>query len=345
MQPTRVVAGASSHGDRRSRAPPARAARWRAAPPSSRSRPGLSRIAGPGARDRRGAATSASRRRCRRSRSPSRSRTWCARCSPTPRSRARSCRCSPSCSRRGERKEAFRVASSLFFLITLVARRAHARSSSCSPADHAAVRAGLRRQPGAHRPDGQLARIMFPIVLLLALSGLVVGMLNSFEHFAVPALAPVAWNLVIIAALVGLVPVLPEGDADLRLRDRRPGRHDRPVPAAAAVAARARRPAHAHARLAQRARAPRAEADAAGDDRARADQLQPADQLVLRHARLDQAPAAIDKAFRIYLLPQGLFSSRSRRSCSRRCRASPRAAHTTTCAARWPTACARSACC
>ena len=53
---------------------------------------------------------------------------------------------------------------------------------------------------------------MFPIVMLLALSGLVVGMLNSFEHFAVPALAPVAWNLVIIAALVGLVPVLPEDD-------------------------------------------------------------------------------------------------------------------------------------
>jgi putative peptidoglycan lipid II flippase len=40
----------------------------------------------------------------------------------------------------------------------------------------------------------------------------VVGMLNSFEHFAVPALAPVAWNLVIIAALVGLVPVLSEED-------------------------------------------------------------------------------------------------------------------------------------
>jgi DNA-binding LacI/PurR family transcriptional regulator len=30
------------------------------------------------------------------------------------------------------------------------------------------------------------------IVLLLALSGVVVGMLNSFEHFSVPALAPVA---------------------------------------------------------------------------------------------------------------------------------------------------------
>src|SRR5439155_16898564 len=54
----------------------------------------------------------------------------------------------------------------------------------------------------------QLSRIMFPIVLLLALSGVVVGMLNSFEHFSVPALAPVVWNLVIIGSLVGLTPVL-----------------------------------------------------------------------------------------------------------------------------------------
>ena len=53
-----------------------------------------------------------------------------------------------------------------------------------------------------------LSRLMFPIVLLLALSGVVVGMLNSFEHFSVPALAPVAWNLVIIGALVGLTPVI-----------------------------------------------------------------------------------------------------------------------------------------
>ena len=53
---------------------------------------------------------------------------------------------------------------------------------------------------------------MFPIVLLMALSGVVVGMLNSFGHFSVPALAPLAWNVVIIVALVVLVPVFPEED-------------------------------------------------------------------------------------------------------------------------------------
>ena len=52
---------------------------------------------------------------------------------------------------------------------------------------------------------------MFPIVLLLGLSGLVVGVLNSFEHFAVPAIAPLFWNLVIIATLVVLTPAF-EGD-------------------------------------------------------------------------------------------------------------------------------------
>jgi putative peptidoglycan lipid II flippase len=52
-----------------------------------------------------------------------------------------------------------------------------------------------------------LSQVMFPLVLLLALSGVTVGMLNTFERFSVPALAPVAWNLVIIGALVGLTPV------------------------------------------------------------------------------------------------------------------------------------------
>ena len=49
-----------------------------------------------------------------------------------------------------------------------------------------------------------MSRIMFPVVLLLALSGIVVGMLNSLGHFSVPALTPVIWNLIIIGCLVFL---------------------------------------------------------------------------------------------------------------------------------------------
>ena len=49
-----------------------------------------------------------------------------------------------------------------------------------------------------------LTQILFPIVVLLGLNGLVVGVLNAYDHFSIPAIAPLVWNVVIIAALVGL---------------------------------------------------------------------------------------------------------------------------------------------
>jgi putative peptidoglycan lipid II flippase len=113
---------------------------------------------------------------------------------------------------KGERREAFRIASSLFFLILLVLSAATALFVLLAEPLMSVFAPGFDDNPALMDLTVNLARLMFPIVVLLALSGLVVGMLNSFEHFAVPALAPVAWNLVIIAALVGLVPALPEED-------------------------------------------------------------------------------------------------------------------------------------
>ncbi|HZQ80882.1 MAG TPA: murein biosynthesis integral membrane protein MurJ, partial [Gaiellaceae bacterium] len=51
-----------------------------------------------------------------------------------------------------------------------------------------------------------LSRVMFPIVALLGVSGVVVGVLNSYDHFTVPALSPVFWNLAIILGLALGVP-------------------------------------------------------------------------------------------------------------------------------------------
>src|SRR5256884_1711275 len=51
-----------------------------------------------------------------------------------------------------------------------------------------------------------LSRVLFPIVVLLGLSGIVVGILNSYEHFTVPAVSPVFWNVAIIVGLVIGVP-------------------------------------------------------------------------------------------------------------------------------------------
>jgi putative peptidoglycan lipid II flippase len=111
---------------------------------------------------------------------------------------------------KGERREAFRVASSLFFLVCLVLGGLTALFILLAPVVIPAVAPGF--DPALEDLTVNLARILFPIVLLLAFSGLVVGMLNSFEHFSVPALAPIAWNLVIIGALTGLTPLFPEED-------------------------------------------------------------------------------------------------------------------------------------
>ena len=116
-----------------------------------------------------------------------------------------------------------------------------------------------------------LSRVLFPIVVLLGLNGLVVGILNAHDHFTIPALAPLVWNVVIIAGLVGLTPLF-EGDEQLyALRDRRARRHGRAARDVPAAAAPDRLPA---ADLASTCRDPRIRqvlaADAAGEHRPRA---------------------------------------------------------------------------
>jgi putative peptidoglycan lipid II flippase len=49
-----------------------------------------------------------------------------------------------------------------------------------------------------------LSRILFPVVLLLSLTGLLTGILQAYDEFTMPAIAPAAWNVVIIVLLVVL---------------------------------------------------------------------------------------------------------------------------------------------
>ena len=53
--------------------------------------------------------------------------------------------------------------------------------------------------------------MLFPIVVLLGVNGLVVGILNAYEHFTIPAIAPLVWNVVIIVLLVVARPLF-DGD-------------------------------------------------------------------------------------------------------------------------------------
>jgi putative peptidoglycan lipid II flippase len=155
-----------------------------------------------------------------------------------------------------------------------------------------------------------LSQVLFPIVILLGLTGLAVGILNVHDHFTIPAIAPLVWNIVIIGGMVGLTPLF-EGD-------------DRLYAYALGVVAGTfvqllmmvpalRRIGFPVARI----RLPRR-----GDARVRRVlvlMLPVSVGLGLINIDLvlnsvigslvsDQVPRAVDAAFRIYMLPQGMFS-------------------------------------
>ena len=114
---------------------------------------------------------------------------------------------------RGEKQRAWRVASTLLWLTLLGLGAVTALFILLAPF--------LMRPFGDPGGDFDLAvglsRVLFPTVVLLGLSGIVVGILNTYHHFALPALAPVAWNLVIVLGLFLGIPRVEEENAELYL--------------------------------------------------------------------------------------------------------------------------------
>ena len=101
---------------------------------------------------------------------------------------------------KGERARAWRVASTVFWLFLLVGSGLTALFILAAP---------LLMPLLTNAYDDltvTLSQILFPIVVLLGLSGIVTGILNSYDEFSIPALTPVVWNLAIIAGLVIGVP-------------------------------------------------------------------------------------------------------------------------------------------
>jgi putative peptidoglycan lipid II flippase len=112
---------------------------------------------------------------------------------------------------KGERKRAWRVASSLFWLMLLGLTALTALFILVAP-----WVIGIFGNPGHNRGLAVgLSRVLFPIVALLGVSGIVVGILNSYDHFTVPAISPVFWNLAIIAGLALGVPRAGTADGKL----------------------------------------------------------------------------------------------------------------------------------
>jgi putative peptidoglycan lipid II flippase len=155
-----------------------------------------------------------------------------------------------------------------------------------------------------------LSQVLFPIVVLLGLNGLAVGILNAHDHFTIPAIAPLVWNVVIIAGMVGFAPLF-EGPNKIYA-------YAIGVVLGTVVQLGMMIPAlRAIGYPVFRIRLP-----SRGDPRVRQVlmlMLPVSVGLGLINIDLvlnsmigslvsDQAPAAIDKAFRVYMLPQGMFS-------------------------------------
>jgi putative peptidoglycan lipid II flippase len=100
----------------------------------------------------------------------------------------------------GRKREAFRLAATLFWIILIALGALTLLWTGI---------AGLVVPlfTGANIPaslTAGLSRVLFPVVLLLSLTGLLVGILQAYDQFTIPAIAPAVWNLVILVLLVVL---------------------------------------------------------------------------------------------------------------------------------------------
>ncbi|HEV2059986.1 MAG TPA: murein biosynthesis integral membrane protein MurJ [Solirubrobacteraceae bacterium] len=115
---------------------------------------------------------------------------------------------------KGRKREAFQLASTFVVLIVAALTTLCVFFVLMAPVIMPPLTPGDEFTPALDELMVGLSQVLFPIVLLLALNGLFVGILNAYDHFTIPALAPLVWNFVIIGVLVGLKPYF-EGPNEL----------------------------------------------------------------------------------------------------------------------------------
>jgi len=106
---------------------------------------------------------------------------------------------------KGNHREAFRLASTLLLLVTMVLGAITAFFVLLAPVIMPIFAPGFEGQ--ILDLTVTLSQVLFPILILLGLSGVVVGILNSYDRFGAFAISPLFWNLTIIAGLVFLIPL------------------------------------------------------------------------------------------------------------------------------------------
>jgi putative peptidoglycan lipid II flippase len=207
---------------------------------------------------------------------------------------------------KGNKREAFRLASTLIYLVTLVLGALTAIFVLAAPLVVPIFAPGFSGE--ILDLTVTLSQILFPILILLGATGMVVGILNSYDRFAAFAISPFFWNVVIILVLVLLEPAF---HGDNRIYAYAIGILVGTVVQLAIPAWDLR---NTPFRLTR-------DIDWRLPDVRRVLFLMLPVTLSLGLINFDlllnsivgtlvsdQAPAAIDKAFRIYMLPQGIFS-------------------------------------
>ena len=104
----------------------------------------------------------------------------------------------------GRKKEAFRLASTIFWIM-LIALGAITAFFVLAADTIMPLFVGSKLSSVDPLTAG-LAQVLFPVVLLLGLNGLLVGILQSYDRFSIAALSPLVWNVVIIVLVVVLRP-------------------------------------------------------------------------------------------------------------------------------------------
>jgi putative peptidoglycan lipid II flippase len=117
---------------------------------------------------------------------------------------------------KGRRREAFRLASTLFWIM-LIALGAITAFFILAAGVIMPLFTGGKFGGALDGMTAGFSQVLFPVILLLGLTGLLVGILQSYDHFSIPAISPAVWNVVILLLLLILRPHFHGEEAQLYL--------------------------------------------------------------------------------------------------------------------------------
>jgi len=106
-----------------------------------------------------------------------------------------------------DKKAAFRLGSLVLNALLVIVGVVVVAGILATPLIVGIIAPGFDGVPGKAELTGLMARIMFPFLLIVSLSVVAMGMLNSLRHFGVPAFAPVFFNVGMIFAGFAVCPL------------------------------------------------------------------------------------------------------------------------------------------